>query len=848
MSSAAPALVPAPRTLPGPAAPLFTDSIWRAPLVPVALAATAGIVLDRYFSLPLAGSLVAVVAALGAWVTARTGQRPGLGLVYLLIAGLALAAAYHHWWRDAYPADDIGEFAAIQAQPARLRGVLAEEPAISWQPVNDPLRSVPRSDPTLAVLQASEFHDGTDWRPVSGRVRLVVAGHLEGLHIGDEVEAVGRLRMPQGPFNPGEFDFEEQLRDQRIRAVLVVQKTTDGVTLLRESWPHSFGGWLAVLRGWGQRRLQEALPPETSGVATALLLGEGSTMTQRDWDKYIRTSVIHVLAISGQHLVVLAVFLWWTLRLLNVRRRHGAWFVALFLLGYALLTGGRPPVLRSAVTVCVACLGFLLRRPALAANSFALAWLVVLALNPADIFGSGCQLSFLAVAVLFWGTRGWFARQPTDPLDELIAESRPAWEKALRWLGAAIAGSYVVTLAIWLAVAPLVAYRYHLVSPVGILLGPPLTLLTSIALIAGFLLLFAAALGGWLVPPFAWVTHICIAACDSLVTAGDALPAGHWYVGDVPQWWLWGLYPTLLAVLMLQPLRERWRWAVAAGLAWLCIGLAANSVRPNPTEFHCTFLAVGHGGCCVMETTDGRTLLYDTGSLGGPEVAERQIAPYLWRRGIGRIDEVFLSHADLDHFNGLPALLDRFPVGQVTLTPTFADKQTPGVRLTLETLERRQVPVRTVRAGDRLTAGDVELEVLHPPAAGPEGNENARSLVLRMRHAGHTILLTGDLEGPGLERVLSLRPAPVDVLMAPHHGSRAANAPALAAWARPRAVVSCEGPPRGLTRPPEPYSATGARFLGTWPHGAITIRSAPGRLTVETYRTGERWVLAPRLP
>src|SRR5262249_6535413 len=108
----------------------------------------------------------------------------------------------------------------------------------------------------------------------------------------------------------------------------------------------------------------------------------------------------------------------------------------------------------------------------------------------------------------------------------------------------------------------------------------------------------------------------------------------------------------------------------------------------------------------------------------------------LWSRGVRRLDEVIVSHADLDHFNGLPALLERFAVGQVTLTPSFAEKPTGGVRLTLDALERHGVRVRTVQAGGRLTAGDVELEVLHPPAAGPEGNENARSLVLRVRHGG----------------------------------------------------------------------------------------------------------------
>jgi competence protein ComEC len=245
----------------------------------------------------------------------------------------------------------------------------------------------------------------------------------------------------------------------------------------------------------------------------------------------------------------------------------------------------------------------------------------------------------------------------------------------------------------------------------------------------------------------------------------------------------------------------------------------------------------------VIETPDGRTLLYDAGALGGPDVARRQIAPFLWSRGTRRIDEVFLSHADLDHFNGLMELLDRFAVGKVTCTPTFADKNTEGVRETLEALQARGVPIRIVKAGDVLSAGAVRLEVLHPPASGPEGNENTRSLVLEVRHAGHTLLLTGDLEGPGLDRVLGLPRRPIDIFQAPHHGSKLANVPELADWARPRVAVSSQGAPRGPGGVQEPYTATGARFLSTWEDGAVTIRSHQTGIVVETFVTGQRFVL-----
>lgn len=821
----------------------LSDSVSRAPLVPVALALTAGIVFDRLVSPPWAGSLAVVGGGLIAWTISRLGGKGGLAQAYQLLSFVAFGAAYHHWCREVVWPNDVSYHATDEPRPVQLRGTLASEPVVAWGLPPDVLQTIRPGDTTRCTLVVTQLWRSDDWIPVSGRVRLVVEGALEGLHVGDRVQVVGRLSLPRSPSNPGEFDHASHLRDQGIRSIVWVKKTPQGVIRQVEGWKHALHGWLAVGRGWGQRSLQENLPASTSGVAMALLLGEGSTMTDAEYEPYLRTGTIHVLAISGQHLVVLAWFVWWAFRLLGVRRRRIALLVALLLLGYALLTGGRPPVMRAALMVCVFCGGIILRRPAPLANTFALAWLVVALINPTDIFNTGCQLSFLAVAVLCWGTGRWF-QADLDPLDRLIDEGRPLWQKVLRSAGRWLLITGAASALIWLASAPLVAARYHLVSPVGIVLTPPLLLLTSIALIAGFLLLAAAAVGcGPLAAAFAGIVHGTLAASDFLVNWAAALPGAYGYVSDVPEWWLWIFYAVLLAVLLFEPLRRRPRWLVAAGLVWLCVGLLSGSVRPNDGELRCTFLAVGHGGCLVLETPDGRTFLYDAGAMTGPDVARRQIAPFLWQRGIRHIDEIMLSHADLDHFNGVAALLERFSVGGVTLTPSFAERSSPGVRRTFDALRHQRVPVRVVQAGDRLTAGVVEMEVLHPPAIGPEGNENARSLVLRIQHEGRSLLLTGDLEGPGLELLLA-QPLPrVDVLMAPHHGGTRANTGELAERLRPALVISSQGPPQWPTRTPQVYEERGARFLGTWPHGAITVRSRRSEVVVETFRTRERWVL-----
>jgi competence protein ComEC len=817
-----------------------------APLLPFAVAATVGIVCDRHLiDLETPGWLLVAASGIAVWLlAARRRDYSQLAGLWLCAAGLA--GAYHHAWRNDYPSDDVANLAAVEPRLVRVRGSLAEEPSVRRRPQDDPLVTRPRPDLAVAVLSVTHVEVEREWLPASGRVRLMVESQLAGLHVPDEVEVTGWLARPTGRLNPGESDLADKLRDDRIRAELRVTSQAGVVRL-------SPGGWgvrrvLASARAWGQRGIESSLGSSEGSVAAALLLGDNAAMTADEWDRYVRTGVIHVLAISGQHLVILGAFLWFTLRLLGVRRRPAAVVVAVTLLSYALLTGGRPSAMRAAVIACAVCGGILLRTRALPANTFSLAWLIVLGINPTDLFTPGFQLSFLCVAVLIWGIPRWFPPRERTPREQLIDEFQSGLERLTRGALGAIGHAYLVTLVLGIATAPLMLYWQNLVSPAGVVIGPPAILLTTVALITGFLLMLLWPLGP-IAAPLAWVAGLSIAACDELVRWAERLPGGCWYAGSVPAWWVIGFYAISAAWLVISSPRPANTTRRAphpllfpgALVAWTVAGLLAGTARPNTDELRVTFLAVDHGACAVIETPDGRVLLYDAGANAGPDVTKRRIAPYLWSRGVRRIDEVYLSHADLDHFNGLPALLDRFPVGQVTWTPTFQDKPTAGVRRAIEVIERRGTPVRIARAGDRFTAGGVALAVLHPPPNGPPGVENVRSLVLLVGHRGHSILLTGDLEGAGIDAVTS-RPAPaVDVLMAPHHGS-GARAEVLADWARPRLVVSSQGR-TDAGKAAAVYREKGAPYWATWPDGAITIRSHATGLTAESFATGRRIVV-----
>lgn len=826
------------------------EPVWRefarAPLVPVALAATIGLLADRYAPLPASSGWVVGLVGLGVWLVAHARQAQ-TAAVWLWIAAGGIAAAHHHDYRHSFAAHDIAVFARESPAPVRVRGTLAEEPILYRPPKPNPLVTEQPGETTQTVLAVTMIETRDGWIPASGRARLTIEGQIRDLHAGDLVEVAGRLSKPGAAGNPGERDFRSQLLDQRISALLRVEKSAMAVTRLEEGWRASVFGWLGIVRGWGMRAFRESLPPGESGLAAALLLGETSALDREEWDAYVRTGVVHVLAISGQHLVILAAFVWVVLKVLGVRRRHGAWVVIVVMIGYALLTGARPSAVRAAVMVCAVCGAIVLRRPLLPANTFALAWLIVIGINPTDPFTPGCQLSFLSVFVLIWGASRWLAPRPLTPIEQLLEETRTSSAKALRTLGRVVYVAFAISFILCVVNAPLILAWQNLVSPLGIILGPPLVLLTSIALIFGFLLLLISPLGAWAAWPFARITESCLAGCEALVHAAEQIPGGWVYAPAPSTTWLIGFYLGV-ALLVLLPAR-RTKWVLFALLAWMLVGLAA-SYRPRTSdELRVTFLAVGHGGCVVMETPDGRVILYDAGTTTGPDAVRRVIAPYLWSRGITSIDEVFLSHADLDHFNGMPELLRRFPVGRITVTPSFADKSTPGVEAALATFDRREIARRVAVVGERFEVGTVSFEVLHPPMEGPPGNENTRSMVLLVRYNGQTILLTGDLEGEGQEHVRMRPLQPVDVMLAPHHGGKSANAAlpgpagtrlpaAMAAWARPRLVISSQrpGPTDHLAAA---YGGVGATVWDTPTSGAVTVRCHATGVIAEAFKSGE---------
>jgi competence protein ComEC len=548
-------------------------------------------------------------------------------------------------------------------------------------------------------------------------------------------------------------------------------------------------------------------------------------------DAFLNTGAIHLLVVSGAHVALLAGIIWWIVQgtpLSNGTRLA----VMLVTVGvYALIVGLQPSVTRATILTVMTAVAFLTGRAPTMGNILGLAALAVFALNPCELFRSGTQFSFLAVAVLFLLSRWNWRSEPRDPLKRMIIAYYSWPQRVLRRMGQALLAMTVASLVVGVAMAPLVAYHFHVVTPASILLTPLAGPLIAVALAAGL----GVVTVGWLIPPLGWALGwLCgtsLHLTERLVQGAAEVPGSFFYTPGFPGWWLLAFYGIAGLWAALPRWRPAWHWQTSAAIMWLAVGYASIGFgRVAPDALRVTFLAMGHGTCTVLELPSGQTILYDAGSLGSPYAATKSISAFLWSRGINRLDAVVLSHADIDHYNAMPGLLDRFPIEVVYVSPMMFDPVATSGDLTApnylrDCLAAAGIPMREIWMGDRLRTGDpnVVIEVHHPSREGLMARDNANSLLLAVEYAGRRIVLPGDLESPGIEQVIADPPLDCDILLAPHHGSPLSDPPGFAAWCTPEWVVFSGGDRDRTTLSQHSYQRAEAVVRHTAASGAVSF-------------------------
>lgn len=611
--------------------------------------------------------------------------------------------------------------------------------------------------------------------------------------IGDVWELELRLRRPRGSFNPGVFDYETWLFREKIHATGYVVNGRRNRLL--------WSGTASALDRYRSRFIHLArLAANTDNAAAVLAaigVGARHRIAREEWNRFAISGTSHLMAISGLHIGLAALASFGAAyAILGILTRQGNSYVAAILAGlflavvYAVVAGFGVPARRAVLMLAVVALTVVRRRQIAASAVLAFAATAVFITDPVATLAPGFKLSFAAVGWLLWLAR----RQ----------DHVPGSYQGLRVIRQLLAMQVFLLFGL-LPLTALIFQRFAvLATPVNLLAVPLFGFVTVPLTLSGMVV------AGFSEPAALFLLRMAAYSIDGLewfITRMVALPLADMTLARIS-----GIASLVIFVPLTWVVLPRgWpgRWLAIIGIAAI---LSYKPPSPPETCFDAWVLDVGQGLAIAIRTQD-TVLLYDTGMAwrSGNSAAEQLILPFLGSQRIDRLDRLVVSHADLDHSGGVPALRRELEIGTI---------------LAGEPVTRRGE--RHCEAGQRWRSGRVRFEMLHPLQTAKQGG-NASSCVLRIAAGPHALLLTGDIEAASENDLLQRRgPLAADVVVVPHHGSLTSSTVPFTRAVRSRYAIVSAGYDNRWGFPKDEvvsrWQATGARVLDTASSGAIAFR------------------------
>lgn len=729
--------------------------------------------------------------------------------------------------------------------PGHLRSVMQEGAPIYMEGVfaQEPEKLPQRSRWTIHALRV--WHP-TGAEEIAGDILVTVRASGRDWRYGDRVRFSVQPMAPRENGNPGGFDYAAYLARRGIYATGFLV-SDQGVELLSRAPP---GIWSALesLRRAIRRFIEQSFAGrDNAALMKALVVGDMGGITREVRDDFTVAGVNHVLSISGLHVGMLGVVVFFLVRFLGGLSetvllrwnllKVGTFCSFLAVLFYSALAGAAVPTVRSAIMIAVYEVAVLLDREEEIFASLAFAALLIGLAWPGVVMDISFQLSFLAVLFIVWGSRKMQEWWPARRGREELPQERSRWTPRLRRAALYLAVPLLATIG----TGPMIAHHFGHLSWAGFLSNPLVVPLVGFVIVPlGLLIGFFAVTVPALAAPVVAVAEPVLALAHRLVHLLARLPMANVAV-PVPNYWEVALL--YLAILSLLVFRGR---GLAAALSLSCALVLADGAywwreRHGRATLRVTHLSVGQGDAAVVEFPGSRVLLIDAGGAPSAEfdTGEFVVAPFLRARKILRVDYVLVSHPRVDHYGGMKTIVEQFAPAEFWSGP--AKGRTARYEGLEDAVERAGVKQVSLGAGAPCRViEEVKLCALYPP--GDQTGDS--SVVLRLSFDRVHYLFAGDI-GAKDENILSARPADLAsaVVKAPRHGAAGSSGDRFVAAVRPKLAVFSLGA-RGASAGAREealarYGATGAETLRTDRDGAITIESDGRSLDFRAYRTGK---------
>ena len=655
-----------------------------------------------------------------------------------------------------------------------------------------------------------------------GRLRLswyAKVGSLPSLSAGEPWQLLVRLKQPRGLTNFSGFDYQAWLVENQFSATgyVLVSDFNRLITLDNCNWLCFLSSNLSRLREDIRFFiLATDLSDRNKAIISALTIGDKSGLGKW-WNDLSRFGIVHLLVISGLHIglvaglgVLFGITINRILMVMTVNFRNKAIFSRFFppLCGlfsaffYSLLAGFSLPTQRAMVVVMLVmlCKMFYLRLSPYVAFVWAI-FLIAIA-QPLAVIGASFWLSFTAVGILL------FYLIPRITIER--NRSRLFLSQWILFAGMTAPLLLFVGKISWLGLG------------VNLVAVPFVSLITvPLCLMAAVVFFFSASLAQLL---WQWAGF----SIDGLWFLFDFLPADWgFYYFSLPSSALFFTCLALLAFALLLPKGLFSRWI-------LILPFMLHVIAHKPRlPLRITVLDVGQGLSVAVES-QSKLLVYDVGASFGDsfDMGSAVVAPFVIGRGFKHIDRVVVSHGDNDHFGGFKGLINSLPVKQAVLTPgvfthAFSGNSFIGEKGYCDASKRWHWKLKNSSAETEWIYFDILWPKIQGHGADMEDSNN-NSCVLLIRWRDISILLPGDIEKQSEKLLLESYELPsVDLLVAPHHGSKTSSGRDFIKQLMPTHVVFSAGYQHHFGHPHpdvvDRYDRFGSKIWSTARNGAVTF-------------------------
>ncbi|MGH9430174.1 MAG: ComEC/Rec2 family competence protein [Terriglobia bacterium] len=875
----------------------------KSPMLVLAVFFALGVLLEHSQRLGIGPLLVVTALCLLAGLIVLWKKCNRIAVACLLVGFVGAGAAAQGLFQFRFPADHIShlsQWGFNLEQPVDVEGSVATD--LVHTPTGFEF------DLKLARIdQDGHSHPARGKLRMRARSaeQFQIAQGAWNLRFGDPVRASVRLWRPRTYGNPGSFDYRwwmESIEDVYWQASI---RRIERLQNPRLSRPPVYAQMFHTLRRKVIRGIDRMFPPWSTGardgaVLKAILLGERASLDSSTIENFRVSGLYHLLVVAGLHVGLLAALLAGLLRLLRIRETWRFILLLAFLAFYAGLVEQRAPTLRATLMIGSYLVASFLYRQHSALNAVGLAGFLLLLMRPAWIFESGFQLSF-AAALLIVGLAVPILERTTEPyrtalrglsdlgrdteVEPRLAQFRldvrelavslkqrvallgkyPSVAEALVtntvrggiWTIDILAFSAVLQFGLMLPMAQI----FHRVTLAGIGLNalavPLMTVLLAVAVPT--VLLYTVFPWMPVLPSrlLALVMHGLFA-----MTEMPHLPAWlSFRVANPPLWVAWGFAMALVASALAVGRNRRILRISGASALFLGVLIAIHPFPPDLPQGSLQMTALDCDGCetYFLVLPDRTTMLVGAGGStesrithGDPfrprrwDPGENIVSPYLWSRGLDRIDVLLIPDARGDRLAGVAAILKNFKVGEFW----YGSLPTGDFSTELWALLRGQgVQPRLLSAGDRIHERAASFQVLWPPAATQVDKAilHEDAVALRIETGTGALFLPGDISRASQQRVASMPGDLESQMMAlPNRGNPDCCDPALMERVSARvALVSSVGQtshrPSGMEGT-KGSSAGLALLLRTDHLGAITVEVWPDRLSYHGYRKKARTV------